>query len=267
VTSLRVDLNADVGESFGAYRIGHDEALMPLITSASVAAGCHGGDPSIIRRTIRLARHHGVSVGAHPGFPDLAGFGRREMHLAPGEVEDLVLSQIATVAGIAKVEGVELQHVKPHGALYNMAARDESLAAAIVRSTAAFDPRLVLFAPPGSAMHRAAEAAGVTVAREAFADRAYLADGSLAPRGTAGAVIDDPDVAVTRVLRMLQHHEVVATDGSVVSINPDTVCIHSDTPGAGRLAAALRKGLERHGVTITAQGSGLKPQGGVRLRP
>jgi 5-oxoprolinase (ATP-hydrolysing) subunit A len=253
-----VDLNADVGESFGAYRIGHDETLLPTITSASIAAGCHGGDPSVIRRTIRLARTHDVRVGAHPGFPDLAGFGRREMHLAPREVEDLVLSQIATVAGIARAEGVGLQHVKPHGALYNMAARDESLAAAIVRAITAFDRKLVLFAPPGSAMHRAAEAAGVTVAREAFADRGYLADGSLAPRGTAGAVIDDPDAALTRVLRMLQHHEVAAADGRIIPIDPDTVCIHSDTPGADRLAAALRTGLEKRGVAVTAQGLGLR---------
>jgi UPF0271 protein len=255
---MRVDLNADVGESFGPYRIGHDETLLPTITSASIAAGCHGGDPSIIRRTIRLARHHGVSVGAHPGFQDLAGFGRREMHLAPSEVEDLVLSQIATVAGIARAEGVGLQHVKPHGALYNMAARDESLAAAIVRAIAAFDSKLVLFAPPGSAMHRAAEAAGVAVAREAFADRAYLADGSLAPRGTPGAIIDDPDDVVTRVLRMVERHEVVSADGRIVAIAPDTVCIHSDTPGADRLAAALRAGLERAGVTVDAGGLRLK---------
>src|SRR6476469_6556098 len=163
---MRVDLNADVGESFGAYAIGCDAGLMRSITSASVAAGFHGGDPSVLRETIRLAKARGVAVGAHPGFPDLAGFGRREMKVAPREAEDFVLYQVAAVAGVAAAEGVRLQHVKPHGALYNMAARDLELAAAIARGVAAVDRSLILFGPPNSALLEAGRTAGLRVAAE-----------------------------------------------------------------------------------------------------
>src|SRR5580765_6713313 len=174
---MRIDLNADVGESFGAYAIGHDAGLMPSITSANVAAGFHAGDPSVLRATVRLAKAHSVAVGAHPGFPDLAGFGRREMTVSPREAEDFVLYQIAAVAGMAATEGMTLQHVKPHGALFNMAMRDAGLAAAIARATVGFSARLILFGLPGSALLEAGRAAGLTVAAEAFADRAYEADG------------------------------------------------------------------------------------------
>ena len=178
---MRLDLNADVGESFGAYSLGSDVALMTSITSANLAAGFHAGDPSVLRATIRLAKAHGVAIGAHPGFPDLAGFGRRELHVSPSEAEDVVLYQIAAVAGVAAAEGVRLQHVKPHGALYNLAARDAQLAAAIARATAAFDPQLILFGPPRSELLEAGRRAGLSVAAEAFADRAYQPDGSLVP--------------------------------------------------------------------------------------
>jgi UPF0271 protein len=256
---IRVDLNADVGESFGAFLIGEDEPLLASITSASVAAGLHGGDPSVLRQTIRRASAHGVAVGAHPGLPDLAGFGRREMRLAPGEAEDLVLYQIAAVAGVAAAEGVRLQHVKPHGALYNMAARDGDLARAIVRAIVAVDRTLALFAPAGSAMAKAAESAGVAVVCEAFADRAYNADGSLVGRGIPGALITRADEVVARVRRMILDRVVTTLDGIEIPIRVDTVCIHSDTPGSGRLAAALRSGLEDAQIRLQAPGPGPKP--------
>ena len=249
-TVRRVDLNADVGESYGAYVIGDDEALLASVTSASVAAGFHAGDPGVLRRTIRLAHARGVGVGAHPGFQDLAGFGRREMRLSAAEAEDLVLYQIAAVAGIAQAEGVRLQHVKPHGALYNRAATDAGLAEAIVRAVRAFDARLILFGPPRSALLEAGRAAGLRIAAEAFADRAYQRDGTLAPRRMTESVISDPSVVVSRAVRMIVERVVLATDGTPVPIEPDTLCVHSDTPGAGRLAAAIRRGLEAAGIAI-----------------
>ncbi len=251
---MRIDINADVGESFGAYSLGDDAALMDAITSASVAAGFHAGDPSVLRRTIRLAKSHGVAVGAHPGFPDLVGFGRRELDVTPAEAEDLVLYQIAAVAGVAAAEGVRLQHVKPHGALFNMAARNAVLAAAIAKAVAAFDTSLILFGLPGSAMLDAGRAAGLRVAAEVFADRAYEADGSLARRSTPGAVIHDATAVVSRAVRMLRDGAVEARDGTVVPLDADTICVHGDTPGAADLAAGLRAGLEAAGVTVTAIG-------------
>jgi 5-oxoprolinase (ATP-hydrolysing) subunit A len=249
-TVRRVDLNADVGESYGAYVIGDDEALLASVTSASVAAGFHAGDPGVLRRTIRLAHARGVGVGAHPGFQDLAGFGRREMRLSAAEAEDLVLYQIAAVAGIAQAEGVRLQHVKPHGALYNMAATDAGLAEAIVRAVRAFDAGLILFGPPRSALLEAGRTAGLRVAAEAFADRGYQRDGTLAPRNVMGAVISDPPAVVSRAVRMIAEGEVIAIDGTPVPIAPATICVHGDTPGAGRLAASLRRGLEAAGISV-----------------
>lgn len=264
---IHVDLNADVGESFGAFPIGEDEALLASITSASVAAGMHGGDPTVLRRTIRLAKAHGVAIGAHPGLPDLAGFGRREMRLTPGEAEDLVLYQIAAVAGVAAAEGTRLQHVKPHGALYNMAARDADLARAIVRAISAADRSLWLFAPEGSEMAKAAESAGIALACEVFADRGYTADRSLAARGTPGALITRPDEVLARVRRMLRDRVVTTLDGVDIPIRADTICIHSDTPGSGGLAAALRAGLEAAGVRLQTPGSSLRPRSPRSQKP
>ncbi|HEX6975415.1 MAG TPA: 5-oxoprolinase subunit PxpA, partial [Vicinamibacterales bacterium] len=203
-----------MGESFGAYSIGADRAVMPNISSANVACGYHGGDPGVMRATVRLAREAGVSVGAHPGFPDLAGFGRRDMKLSAAEVEDMVLYQVGALAAIARSEGMALRHVKAHGALYNMAARDGALADAIARATRAFDPGLVLFGLPGSELLRAGRDAGLAVASEGFADRAYEPDGSLTPRSRAGSVIHDANEVVARAVRMVTEGRVVATDGS-----------------------------------------------------
>ena len=252
---MRIDINSDVGESFGAYTIGHDAGLMKSITSANIAAGFHGGDPSVLRETIRQAKTHGVAVGAHPGFPDLVGFGRRELNVTPKEAEDFVLYQVAAVAGVAAAEGVALQHVKPHGALFNMAVRNAELSAAIARAVAAVDRSLILFGLPGSEILNAGRAAGLRVAAEVFADRAYEPDGSLASRRKPGSVIHDPDAVVARAVRMVTDRTVVATDGSVVHLDADTMCVHGDTPGSDDLAAKIRAGLEAAGVTVKAIGA------------
>jgi 5-oxoprolinase (ATP-hydrolysing) subunit A len=251
---MRIDINSDVGESFGAYSIGHDAGLMRSITSANIAAGFHGGDPSVLRETIRQAKTHGVAVGAHPGFPDLVGFGRRELHVTSKEAEDLVLYQVAAVAGVAAAEGVAMQHVKPHGALFNMAVRNADLSAAIARAVAAIDRSLILFGLPGSEILAAGRAAGLRVAAEVFADRAYEPDGSLASRRKPGSVIHDPGAVVARAIQMVTDRTVVATDGSVVALDADTMCVHGDTPGSDDLAAKIRAGLEAAGVTVKAIG-------------
>jgi UPF0271 protein len=247
---MQIDLNADVGESFGAYTIGDDRGVMASISSANIAAGFHGGDPSVLRRTIRLAREHGVAVGAHPGFPDLIGFGRRDMRITPADAEDLVLYQIAAVAGVAAAEGVPLRHVKPHGALFNLAARDASLAAAIARAVAAFDRRLILFGLAGSALLDEGRKAGLAVASEVFADRAYAPDGSLVSRQQPGAVLEDEIEVVRRAIGMIAQGTVVAVDGSTIALVADTICVHGDTPGAAALAAKLRRELGGAGITV-----------------
>jgi UPF0271 protein len=252
---MRIDINSDVGESFGAYTIGHDAGLFHAITSANVAAGFHAGDPSVLRATIRLAKEHGVAVGAHPGFPDLVGFGRRELNVTAAEAEDLVLYQIAAVSGVAAAEGVRLQHVKPHGALFNMAVRDLELASAIANAVAAFDSSLILFGLPGSEILKAGRAAGLRVAAEVFADRAYEPDGSLASRRKSGSVIHDPVAVVARAVRMVRDHTVVAIDGSVVPLHAETICVHGDTPGSDELAARIRTGLEAAGIAVKSLGA------------
>jgi UPF0271 protein len=251
---MRIDLNADVGESFGAHQIGCDEGLMKAITSANIAAGFHGGDPSVLRDTVRLAKEHRVAVGAHPGFADLAGFGRREMRLTGREAEDLVLYQIAAVAGVAAAEGVRLRHVKPHGALYNMAARDSVLAGAIARAAAAVDPSLILYGLPNSELLKAARTAGLRTAAEGFADRAYEPDGGLMSRRKPGALLLDPEIVVARAIRLVREHSVAASDGTPLTLHIDTLCVHGDTPGADELAARLRRGLEAAGITMRAIG-------------
>lgn len=256
---MRVDLNSDVGESFGAYTIGQDPLLLPHVTSANVACGFHAGDPGVMRATVAMARQHGVAVGAHPGFPDLVGFGRRDLHATPREVEDFVVYQVGALMAIAAAQGVGLQHVKPHGALFNMAVRDAPLADAIARATAAVDRSLILFGLPGSELIRAGDRAGLRTASEVFADRAYEPDGTLVSRRQAGAVLHDPDAVVARVVRMATERTVVAVDGSVVALDLDTICVHGDTPGAADLAARIRRALEAFGVQVRPVGSSLAP--------
>ena len=247
-----IDLNSDMGESFGPWQMGADEAVMRHISSANVACGGHAGDPSVMRRTVRLARDAGVAVGAHPGFADLQGFGRREIKADPREIEDLVIAQVGALAAIAHAEGVSLRHVKAHGALYNMAARDRSLADAIARAIAAVDRSLIMFGLPKSPMLEAGQAAGLRVAAEGFADRSYEADGSLTPRSRPGAVIHDPDAVVARAVRMARESIVLTPQGHEVALQVDTICVHGDTPGADELTRRIREGLHAAGIDVRA---------------
>lgn len=250
--TVAIDLNCDLGESFGPWPMGADERVMPHITSANVACGAHAGDPSVMRRTVRLARDADVAIGAHPGFADLQGFGRREIKADPREIEDLVLAQIGALSAIARAEGATLQHVKAHGALYNMAARDRALADAIARAVRAFDLQLVMFGLPSSPMIDAARDAGLAVACEGFADRAYQPDGSLVPRSTAGAVIHDADAVVDRAVRMARDGVVLTPNRQEIRLRVDTICVHGDTPGAPELARRIRAGLEHAGIVVRA---------------
>jgi len=252
---MRVDLNADIGESFGIYQAGHDDLLVRVITSGSVACGFHAGDPSVMRRTVALAAKAGVAIGAHPGFPDLAGFGRREINAQPQEITDLVLYQLGALSAAAKAEGLSLQHVKPHGALYNMSVRRKDVAEAIVHAVASFDDTLILMGLPGSELLAAGSRFHLRVAAEGFADRSYEPDGSLTPRIAAGAVVTDPAAAAERAVRMIKEKCVIARDGSSFACAVDTICVHGDTPGAVDVAAAVRRALEQAGVTVRALGS------------
>jgi len=254
MSAVQIDLNCDLGESFGRWSLGHDAELMRSITSANVACGFHAGDPGIMRETVRLARENGVAVGAHPGFPDLVGFGRRNMAATPREVEDFVIYQIGALAAIAAAEGVTLRHVKAHGALYNMAVRDRALADAIARAVAAVDRRLILFGLPGSELLRAGQSMGLPVAAEGFADRSYEPDGSLTPRDREGAVIHDAPSVVRRAVRMARDEVVTASNGEAVPMYVKTICTHGDTPGSHELTRLLRAGLEREGIAVRAVG-------------
>ena len=249
---MRIDLNSDLGESFGPWMMGQDAALMARISSANIACGFHAGDPGTMRATIALARKQGVAIGAHPGFPDLVGFGRREMKTTPAEVEDLVLYQVSALSGMASAQGMRLQHVKAHGALYNMACRDRALADAIAQAVAAFDRSLILFGLPNSELLRAGEAAGLRVAAEVFADRAYDPDGSLTSRTKPGSVIHDTRQVVQRAIKMVKEKQVIAVDGSAIALQADTICLHGDTPGAAEHARAVRTGLEAAGIQVAA---------------
>lgn len=244
-----VDINCDAGESFGAFRMGDDEAVMNYATSVSIACGFHGGDPRTIETTIRRARDLGVAVGAHPSFPDMVGFGRRSMKLSADEVRTDVLYQIGAVDAIARANGVRLRHVKPHGALNNMAFMDEPYARAIVEAVSSFDLKLVVIAYGGKLLEIAQDSE-LPVALEAYADRAYTSDGALLPRSHPGAVIHDPVAIAERAVQMVLNSEVVATTGDVVRMHADTICIHSDTPGAGDIARHVRHDLERAGAVV-----------------
>ena len=247
-----VDLNADVGESFGRYVLGQDTALMPFITSANIACGFHAGDPHVMRRTVQLAIQHDVAIGAHPGFPDLAGFGRRVIPLTSAEVEDVVAYQLGALSGIVRACGGVLRHVKPHGALYNVAADDPAVAHAIARATAAVDASLILVGLAGSALLQAGRDAGLRTASEAFVDRSYEATGRLSPRDRADAVIHDVDQVAARAVFIATNRAVPLRDESSLRIEVDTICIHGDTPGAATLARAVREALSRAGVTVAA---------------
>ena len=247
---LEIDINCDMGESFGAWTMGADAEVMPNITSANIACGAHAGDPVVMRRTVRRAKEHGVSIGAHPGFADLLGFGRRELVADPSEIEDSLIAQIGALAAIARAEGTTVRHVKAHGALYNMAARDRRLADAIARATRAVDPGLIMFGLPNSPMIEAGRAAGLRVAAEGFADRSYEPDGSLTPRSRPGAVVHDPALVVERAVRMVRDGVVLTVAGEGIPMKIDTICVHGDTPGAPELTRRIRAGLEAARIQV-----------------
>lgn len=245
-----IDLNCDCGESFGPWPMGDDATVLPHVSSANIACGGHAGDPVTMRKTVRLCKALGISAGAHPGYPDLSGFGRRSIPFSPDEVEAFVLAQIGALHAIARAEGVTLRHVKAHGALYNDAARSPALAQAIARAVAAFSRDLVLVGLAGSALLDAGEAVGLQVAGEAFADRAYEADGSLRSRTYSDALITDPADNLRQALAIVRDGRVTSIDGAQVPVRAATICIHGDTPGAAGRAATLRAGLIAAGVEV-----------------
>jgi UPF0271 protein len=252
--ALVVDLNCDIGESFGPYQVGNDEAVLEVVTSASIACGFHAGDPGTMRRTVRLARARQVAIGAHPGLPDRVAFGRRSWDLSPQEAYEMVVYQIGALWGFVRAEGGKLQHVKPHGALYNMAAQQAPLAAAIAQAVHQVDPQLILFAPPGSELASAGQSLGLRVAREAFADRTYEPDGTLTPRTLKSAMITDADQVVRQVLDIVRSGTVTTRQGAR-SLPADTICIHGDHPDAANFARRIRDAFEQAGVQLRALSS------------
>jgi 5-oxoprolinase (ATP-hydrolysing) subunit A len=247
---LTVDLNADMGESFGTYRLGADEALLPYVSSANIACGFHAGDPATMRRTVRLCADSKVAIGAHPGLPDLQGFGRRTMHITPEEAYDLILYQTGALLGFVQAEGLTLQHVKPHGALYNMAAANRLLADAIAQAVYRMDPSLMLYGLAGSELVRAAEAIGLRSVSEAFADRSYEQDGALTPRSLPGAVLHDPESAAEQAMRIVAEGHVLTRQGHTIPLQADTLCLHGDGPDAPRFAERIRASLELGQIRI-----------------
>ena len=246
---MQIDLNADVGEL-----IGDDEGVMPFVSSANVACGFHAGNPQTMRTTVQLAQGLGVAIGAHPSFQDRDGFGRREMRISTAELETLVAYQIGALSVVASALGSRLSHVKPHGALYNMAARNAAMADAIARAVQTVDASLVLFGLSGSQLVAAGERAGLAVASEVFADRGYTPDGSLAPRGTPGAVLTEVVDVAQRAVDMATGQGVVSVDGTTIRVKADTICIHGDTPGAAALARAVRSALTGAGIRVVSPG-------------
>jgi UPF0271 protein len=244
-----IDFNCDMGEGFGAWRMGPDEEIMPYVSSANVACGGHAGDPNVMTATVRLAGFYGVAVGAHPGYPDLQGFGRRFIRFTPDEVARFVLYQMGALWAICRAEGVELMHVKPHGALYNAASTDRELADAVVGAVRAFSAELPLYCLPGSALERAAREQGLWVVSEGFADRAYEPNGLLADRSLPGAVLTSPQQVAAQAVA-LASGQVAARDGTPLALQVGTICIHSDTPGAARNARAVSAALKAGGFAI-----------------
>ena len=247
---IRVDLNCDMGESFGNYKIGMDEDIVQYISSANIACGFHASDPLVMEKTIGLCRQAGVAPGAHPGFPDLVGFGRRQMKVTMPELKAMIIYQVGALKAFAEAEGLSLQHVKPHGAMYNMAGKDPQMADAICEGIASVDPDLILLGLSGSAFEGAAARAGLRFAREVFADRAYEEDGSLVARGRDGAMITDEQEAIRRVISMVKDHKVKAITGREIPVFPDSICLHGDSPKAVLFAKMIREELTRENIEI-----------------
>jgi len=247
-----IDINCDMGESYGAWKMGDDAAVMPCITSANIACGFHGGDPATIRATVKLALDHGVAIGAHPSLPDLQGFGRRVMKISPQDLYDLVVYQAGAVEAFARAAGARLHHVKCHGALYNMAANDAGLAEAMARAVKDLGGGLILYALSNSLMMSTGKKLGIRVAGEVFADRGYADDGTLAPRGSPGAMIEDAALAAQRAVSMVEEGYVTALSGRRVPVSADTLCLHGDQPGAVAFARAIRQAFAERGVDVAA---------------
>jgi UPF0271 protein len=251
---VRIDLNSDVGESFGIYRLGLDEEVIPHITSANVACGFHGGDPAVMRKTVSLAKQNRVEVGAHPGFPDLMGFGRRNIDATLEEIRDYVLYQTGALQAFAISQGLQLQHVKPHGSLYNMAVANPKIWEAIAEPLARLDRDLILVVLASSNNEPVLEMGGrygIRIACEAFPDRAYRKDGSLVPRREKGAVIEDHEIVARRALRMALEGKLAAIDGTEIKLKADTLCVHGDNPAAVQMVKKIREGLKAAGVEVT----------------
>jgi UPF0271 protein len=256
-----IDMNSDVGESFGNYKLGLDEEVIPLISSANIACGFHAGDPAVMKRTIAIAKENGVALGAHPGFPDLIGFGRRAMDTSLAEINDYVTYQIGALQAFATAQGVKLQHVKPHGALYNMAVQNLEIWDAVAQAMAAIDPDLVLFVLAGverEKLERIGAKHGIRIAYEFFGDRAYNPDGSLVSRKEPGAVIHDHQFVAEKVLKMVTEGKVACIDGSEIELAADTICVHGDNPAALELVKSIRDTLLNAGVEIAAPQTFLK---------
>lgn len=252
MASKSIDLNCDMGESYGAWKMGADAEVMPFISSANIACGFHGGDPATIRRTVHLALEHGVAVGAHPSLPDLQGFGRRAMRITPQEMYDLVVYQAGAVEGFARAAGGRLHHIKCHGALYNMAANDEGLSDAMVRAARDLGSQVVLYVLAGSLNFTIAKKLGIRVAGEVFADRGYADDGTLTPRDQPRAMIEDAAQAVKQALAMVEEGYVTSVSGRRVPVSADTLCLHGDQPGAARFASQIRTAFTERGIRIAA---------------
>lgn len=247
---LSVDLNCDMGESFGAWKMGRDAELMDYVSSVNIACGFHAGDASVMRRTVEMAIEKNVAIGGHPSFPDLQGFGRRSMSLSPQEVFDIVLYQVSAIKGICEASGGKLHHVKPHGALYNQAAKDKNLAEAIAKAVKASDENLILYGLSGSFLISEAEKLNLKTASEVFADRTYQADGNLMPRSESNALIQDTQKAISQVLQMIKEHTVTATNGEKVPLKAETICIHGDSENAVEFAKEISGRLKENGILI-----------------
>lgn len=252
---IQIDLNSDVGESFGAYQIGLDEEVIPNITSANIACGFHGGDPTVMRKTVALAKKHGVEVGAHPGFPDLLGFGRRNLDATLEEIHDYVVYQVGALQAVARSQGLQLQHMKTHGSLYNMAVANPKIAEAVAEALAGVDQQIIYVVLASSKRDPLLEMGrryGLRIAFEAFPDRAYQRDGSLLPRREKGAVIEDHEIVAQRALRMALEGKVIAVDGTEIGLKADTLCVHGDNPQAVHLVKRIRENLMANGVEATS---------------
>ena len=247
---MKIDLNADLGESFGIYKIGKDEEIMKYVTSINVACGWHGGDPMIMRKTVRLAKNKNVAVGAHPSYPDRLGFGRRYMKISPEEAKNYILYQIGALHAFVRAEGIEMQHVKPHGALYNAMAKDEELARGIIEGILDFDKNFIFVGPSLSKTLEIAKEMGLKVAHEVFADRAYNPDGTLVPRGLPGAVIENKEEIARRVLSIIEERGIKAVNGEWIELEANTICVHGDNPKAMEITKHLREVLKNEGIEI-----------------